>query len=396
MDKNILPILNPFDGQFQQFNQSKIAQRLREKYQPKPYYKKYQVLRWLVLIASYVINIFSSLTASTLVTLFAYSILDKWIPSILAAAVFLILLELSKRLTASAIFKDALQFKNFNLGLMAIVLLLSSMSIVFSFYGSKESVRMFTTAPILVSEDSLINSIENEKVILLDQIKEARATTWAGVTTSKSQKTIEILTGQIAQLDSEIINIRNRTILSNDNTIKYHNEETEINAYYFGLVTLLLEFLFLLSAFYLEFYDYRSFAEFSVIDNTQNNVIDTVIHNDSNNKITVIENDKKNIEIPVMTKKKAINNSPSDNLDSNENDSSKEQLQVPESIVIDKTNVEIIKRAMKEVKGRISSARYRLGKRIGKPSTAQKNIEKFTNEYKELEKLITPINGVSH
>jgi len=258
-------ITNDMYGEaFGAFQQSTIYQRLTKKFTPLPYYLRFKLLRFVAFIASYCFNIFSAFTAATLVYFFIQKLTGNYIFAVLVTGAFILLLEVSKRLTAGRFFQNILQFKKFTFGLFLIGLLLHSLSIVFSFYGSQRAVQSFTPAPELIITDTLTNYHKEQIVIIENEIQEARNTRWKGTTTVDSQRTIKSLTNQKENLQAALLGIESQAIADNRKTEKEHDNKTKVNAYHFALFTLLLEALFLLCAWYLEYYDYRTYAEFAV------------------------------------------------------------------------------------------------------------------------------------
>lgn len=262
--KPILATNNIFDEALEQFKQDALFERLQKKFTPRAYYIKYKNLRLFTLIASYLFNLFSALTASTLIYFFVLSLGPGVLISALSTITFIALLEAFKRKTSSIFFSNLLQFRKVNL-IILVVVAISSLSVAFSFFGSKKVVQEFTPPPPLEVVDTLTNDLQKELGTINDQIKEANKTKWKGNTTRTAQKAIEQLSKQKAIIQSEIIRISQRTDESNDSTIIQHKSNVQINSANFALVTLLLEALFLLCAFYIEYYDYRSYAEFAQV-----------------------------------------------------------------------------------------------------------------------------------
>ena len=368
---NHLPELasnNLFAEQYEAFQGSALFQKLQRKFTPLPYYKKYVVLKWLALAASYLFNIFSALTASTLVYFFVLSLSGTWIIASFITLAFIIIIEIAKRKTNGVFFKDLLQFKKFSFPLLAMVLLLLCISVSFSYYGSKKLVKEFSAPPILIVNDSLTSPISNQIAEIDKQINAARKTTWSGTTTRTSQRTIETLSKQKLALQERLLIIENKTDKKNSYLQGQHASSTLLKSEYFALITLLLELIFILTAFYLEYYDYRSFAEFSKV----------VILQNQQGDIT----NKTNANFAYTKPKPKLQNG------ENGNHKSKRDQKV---IVIDNTSKSAIEKAIKQVKGRIASARHRLINNIGRPETSERNIEKFTKELEELKTILNPI-----
>lgn len=358
-DKPILHSEDVFDDSFKEFQESSLFNKLNRKYKPVPYYKKYKPLKLIALVSSYLFNVFSGLTASTLVYFFAYELTNQAVLAGFITTAFITILELSKRKTSSIFFKDLLQFRKLGVLLLCFGLLLTGLSITASYFGSKKIVREFSIAPI-IDIDSLVYPLRGEILELDSQIVLARNTKWLGTTTSTSQKTIASLSEQKATIQAEIFRVQADTEAKNEEIITAHSQQTKVNANHFAMVTLLLELLFVITAFYLEYYDFRSYLEFSKVVKTKANdshitVYTTEIQEDCDDKTDTVKTD-------LITKERIVYR----NI----------------------TSEDAILKAIKHIKARISSAKYRLAHDIGKKETSEQNIEKFTKELEELESML--------
>lgn len=269
MQKFNLPTSDHFADAFDDFQKSTMFSRLVEKFEVKPYWKKYRLLRLVALVASYAFNVFSAVTAAALVYFFTLGLSGHWLPAGLATITALTLLEASKRNTNGLLWRDLLQFKKIGAGLAGTVLLLSVLSVASSYFGAKRVISEFTPPAQVVNVDSAAAQITAQIAAIDQQISEARRTTWKGITTTTSARTIDKLTTQKTALLEELTRTRARVDQVNDTTTAAHTTTTHLKAEYFGLITLLLELLFVLTAFYLEYYDFRSLAEFATPDDQQ-------------------------------------------------------------------------------------------------------------------------------
>jgi len=251
---------NLFNQEFESFKETNYFKLLDGKYKPIPYYKKYKMIQRITFVASYLFNFLSAFTASSLVYFFILSIAHIEQVALAAALLFVVLLEMMKRKLSSLIYKEFLMTRRKFLFPTTILLILSIMSISSSYYGSKKIVVEYSDAPELVQKD--VSNLEKQIALLDIQIDEARDTKWKGTTTPVSQETINSLSIQKEKLLSELIRNSEQTDNSNHNLITNHVQMVQKSASYFALVTLLLELLFLISTYYLEYYDYRSYLEF--------------------------------------------------------------------------------------------------------------------------------------
>lgn len=256
------PTVNPHAETFDDFGNKRLFDRLQQKFKPKPYFKQYQTLQRVVLASSFVFHILSAATASA----FIYLFIEKLIPSFFAAAgvtvVALVALEISKRETSSRLFHDGLQFGKMSPGLLAAVLALAAVSTACSYFGAERAVVEMTPPPTLTSSDSVTAPLRAQLSSIDQQITDARATTWKGKTTTRSQRTIDRLTKQKETILAEVVRQQQRIDSRNDATETEHTTTTETNATGFAAFTLTCELLLILCLWYLQFYDYRSFAEY--------------------------------------------------------------------------------------------------------------------------------------
>jgi hypothetical protein len=185
------------------------------------------------------------------------------------------------------------------------------------------------------------------------------------------------LTKQKAALLAQWLNIENRTATKNETTAAVHLQKTTLDAEHFAAVTLLLELLFLLCAFYLEYFDFRSYTEFAGRSNIATN--DNV-----NFAYTKPGKGLQAMKPATDNGTKATDNKP---FKAPENDPNGKPLN-GHSLSLNATSIDAVQKAIKHVKGRIASAAHRLRNGIGQPETSRRNIEYHTAELRELEALL--------
>lgn len=258
--------VNPHSEKFTAFDDKRLFDRLQEKFTPKPYFHKYRILRAVVLATSYLFHLLSAATAFSLIYFFA----AKLIPSVLVAAVISVVLlgalELSKRETSGRLFHDRLQFGKTSGALLAAVGGLAIISTACSYFGAQRVVVELTPPPALVSSDSLTAPLREQLATIDQQITAARATTWKGKTTTRAQRTVDRLTRQRETALAELVRLQQRADERNDNTEQQHATTTTANASTFAAFTAACELLLVLCLFYLQYYDFRSFAEYAKAD----------------------------------------------------------------------------------------------------------------------------------
>ncbi len=134
-----------------------------------------------------------------------------------------------------------MQYRKVSVQLLAIIFLITGLSISCSFFGAKKLVTVFSKDPTLVSYDTLTTPIKNEIAAINQQIEEARATKWKGTTTVNSQRTIETLTKQKLILTERLTALENRSDVKNETIESLHIQNVSLSASNFALITLLFE-----------------------------------------------------------------------------------------------------------------------------------------------------------
>jgi hypothetical protein len=255
------PTTNPHAEHFSEFQNTRLFDRLQQKFTPKPYWKQYQILRIVVLASSYLFHVLSAATAAALVFLFIRGLTQSAIVSGVLTAVVLAALEIAKRITSTRLFSSWFQFGKLSAGLALSALCLSALSTAAAYFGSQRMVVELTPPAQQINVDSLTTSLREQIAIIDSQTADARKQTWKGKPTAAAQRTIERLTRQKETALAELVRQQQRIDAKNDTTEQIHQETTTANAGQFAAFTLVCEILLLLAIFYLEYYDYRSYAE---------------------------------------------------------------------------------------------------------------------------------------
>lgn len=252
---------------YQEYQTSEFMKHLNDKYTPSPYYVQHQYTRLLALVASYVFNVFSALTAGTLVYFIGEELIGNKSIALVIVVSFMVLLEAAKRILASDICQRYFQFNikiSWN-GLLLLVLFV--MSVGCSFYGSQKFIDRFSDEYVAPESPSIISNIEDRISILESQIEAARKITYRdGRTTMESRQTILLLTTQVGDLEKEKIILEKDFMKDMNAEIIMHNSEIQRRAFWFALITLFFELCFVVSVWYLEYFDWRSWKEFECVD----------------------------------------------------------------------------------------------------------------------------------
>lgn len=260
-EKRECPTQNPHTLHFEQFSNERLMQRLQKKFTPKPYWAAFGLLRAVVLGASFLFHALSAATAAALIFLFLRALIGNNVVAGTLTAAALIALELTKRETAGRLFNSFFQFGKLSPGLAAASVCLMALSTAASYHGAKRAVHEFTPPPATLRADSLAAPLLAQVASIDKQIEAAQRMTWKGKPTSSAQRTLERLARQKETVLAEIARIQQRADGINDRTQAEHATALNLNAAQFGAFTAACELLLLLCLFYLEFFDYRSYAE---------------------------------------------------------------------------------------------------------------------------------------
>lgn len=251
-----------FEEHFEKFSKTKLYEQLDKEFAVKPYYLKYQIHYWLSLGGSYFFNVFSALTASTLVLFFLKGMIH---PAFVwgLAIVFLLFMESAKRLTLRSFFQDLFQFKKVRYGLLTVIVVLAALSVSFSYFGAKRFILNFTPPPVL-TQDSLIQNQNTRLAEIKTEIDTLSLNKdKAGVVFWPSQKAINKLNAERLIIQEEINRLQKRQEGKNDNTEAIHKTETKLKAHHFGLITLCSELFFIFLGAYPRYYRWKSWAQFA-------------------------------------------------------------------------------------------------------------------------------------
>ena len=241
----------------------KESERLRNKFSEKPYRIRFRLLRNLSLGTSLIANLLSAATASIAVYFFLNEMLHHVFASGALTVLLLFILELAKRTTGKTLLVDLnRKGKNgFSLLHLLILLSLTTTSIALSYNGGKRTAQQFIEEPDLLIEENYSKTYVEALAKIDQQIDDARQTTYRGITTTTSQRTIEALTKQRSEIQDKLFDTRKRVENTNNKIKAEFKVDRASKGQLFALITIFVEFLFLCCLFYVEYYDYKSYIE---------------------------------------------------------------------------------------------------------------------------------------
>jgi hypothetical protein len=277
---------NEFSESFERFQDSNLFDRLSKKYQIKPFFERYRTLKTISTGASYFINLFSAITAFTCVFVFLETLTQSRIIAGILSAVFLFGVEAFKRLTIPDFFKNWFQFSQVNILKLLCIGGLVLLSVSLSYMGANDAVKMFSPDAVVTNVDSLTNPYNARITILEKQLKEIkRSQSWKGKLTRSGQQAYNKTNDQIAMLQAKVLELDTHTRNKNDQAETIHGEKIITVAWVFALFTIALDSVLILLLWFLEYYDFRSLAEFAkpdTISTGTNDETETISTNTSN------------------------------------------------------------------------------------------------------------------
>lgn len=253
-----------FQEGFQRFQKSATFERLQSKFRLKPYFERNATLRRLTIVVSYFLNAFSITTAFFFVFTFLQSVIPETLAFLFSFA-GLALLEGLKRLTITPFFQRFFQFKQTAFAGLAGIVALACLSAFLSFKGASDAVLALTSKPETIDVNSVrlpllerIESLETQKNDL------SKTSTWKGKYTSSGAKSAQQIDATLASLDAELLRVTQQAEKENKATLEAHIQKTGIEAEYFAGLALVFDLALIIALAWLEYYDFRSLAEFSL------------------------------------------------------------------------------------------------------------------------------------
>jgi hypothetical protein len=251
-----------FERAYEDLVTSQDFQRLQNKYTVKPYYFKFKDLNrflggftWFIQAVTIAVSFMAII--GLLAPMMPYKV------AVCFALVSLVCIEVLKRLTFKPSVKEFLQFKKFSVFQILIALAMLGVSLWLTWNGTHKAVFELTAAPALVNVDSTI-SYEKDRIKQINaDIAQAQKIRWQGKITEKGQKIIDRLTSERGKIQDKLDSKESSTTAKNEQTAADHQAKTTTNATHFKYLTLCLDLLLFALLAWLEYYDYRSIAEFS-------------------------------------------------------------------------------------------------------------------------------------
>lgn len=251
-----------FEQAYEDLLTSQDFQRLQNKYTVKPYYFKFKDLkRFLSGFTWFIQAVTVAVSYMAIIGLLAPMM--RYEVAVFFAVASLVCVEILKRLTFKPSVKEFLQFRKFSVFQILIAFAMLGVSLWLTWNGTHKAVFELTAPPTLVNVDSTV-SYEKQRIKEINaDIAQAKKITWKGKITEKGQKLIEKLTNERAKIQDKLDTKETTTTAKNEQTTADHTAKTTTSATHFKYLTLCLDLLLFALLAWLEYYDYRSIAEFS-------------------------------------------------------------------------------------------------------------------------------------
>jgi hypothetical protein len=274
-----------FEDAYEDLLTSQDFKRLQNKYEIKPFYFKYKDLKGFFEGFSWFIQAIT-VAVSFMAIIALLSPMMPYPVAVCFAIGALLGVEFLKRATFKPTVKEWLQFKKVATFPLLISLGMLGVSLWLTYNGTHETVTSLSDAPTLLSVDSA-TAYEKDRIKQINaDIATAKKITWQGKITEKGQKLIEKLTNERAKIQDKLDAKESDTKASNVQTTTDHQNKTLQRSTHFRFLTVCLDLLLFVLLAWLEYYDYRSLAEFAKLKTAVTKGNNTTTSAAKNNNIT--------------------------------------------------------------------------------------------------------------
>lgn len=283
-----------YKQQLADFNESKLKARLTAKFDVKPYYLANRKLYYFSKICSYAFNFLSVCTSFT----FVFSLLSgvSFILSVGLALVVLVLIEALKQFLIPDIAKSYFQFDRLTPIRIGFAIGLIGISALCSYKGANLAIESQTDKPVLINQDSIKTAYTAKIEALEAKQGELQKIKYRGTTTRTAQRSIEQIQKQINTITRLHQSELEQTIIKNQDIQTHHQSKTGDNSLYFALLALIFDLGLLCSLIYVEYYDYRSLCDFTVLGLAESKTDSTVSPGDVEQEQISVQTEKISVQ----------------------------------------------------------------------------------------------------
>jgi len=261
-----LESFNQYKGNYDAVQDSATFDALNDKFSVKPYFIEYRPLKTVLVGVSYLVQLVT--VAVSFIALYAIlAPLTNAAAAGIISGLLLIAIEAVKRLTFAPTVKNYLQFKKVALFSLVLSVSMLCVSLWLTWNGSHETVYQLTAPPTLLSiQDATATDQDKVKGLTrqLSDIKKSQS--WKGKLTATGQRSFNAIAKQLETIETRISAKETAIQAKNDAATMTHDKKTAGNAGALRYITLILDILLFVLLAWLEYYDYRSFAEYAQHD----------------------------------------------------------------------------------------------------------------------------------
>jgi len=251
---------NPFkvaaDSVEKETTTATISDKVQSLFRHRPHSERHRHTNKAAVLLGYLCNLLSGLTSGTVV---GWLLFKSFAPigfyfaltaSLLLSATFIILLETIKRHSAKETLINAIQYRTFSPMLAGVLIVVSSVSVLSSWYGAKLLPELTYTPPTLANIDSIRTGFDTQI---------------AAATVLHTYKPTKTLTKQgaaiIAGMQAEKLQAIDRATQSNDNSLETHTGNLKADSNLFAGIALFVEGLFILCFWFSMSYYWQCYLE---------------------------------------------------------------------------------------------------------------------------------------
>lgn len=261
-----LESFNQYKGNYDAVQDSATFDALNDKFAVKPYFIEYRPLQRVLVVVSYLIQVITVVVSFTALYVIIAPLAGSTAAVIISGAI-LAAVEAVKRLTFAPTVKNYLQFKKVALFSLVLSVSMLCVSLWLTWNGSHDTVYQLTAPPTLLSDQDATATDQAKVKELTKQLQDIKKSqSWKGKITASGQRSYNAIAKQLETIENRISAKETAIQAKNDATTAAHQTKTAGNAGALRYITLILDILLFVLLAWLEYYDYRSFAEYAQSD----------------------------------------------------------------------------------------------------------------------------------
>jgi hypothetical protein len=260
MNELTIDINDIFEDARKEFEETKLCDRLREKYRPKPYHEKNAHLYKICTVGAYIFSALSILTGCGFSIFLAAGVFPI-VAAVIVGLIPLVIIELLQHLLVPRYYRNKYQYGRNNWYMLFISVCLFSGSVFLSFKGTQVAINHFSSAPELINIDSVKQPFQAE-ISKLDGIKStAQNTKWKNTVTRDATKLLNKTQEQSGTFTAAMFQAVSKAEQANNERIDHHQSETAKKAYIGAYLQIFFAVMLFCMLWYKEFYDWQTVSQ---------------------------------------------------------------------------------------------------------------------------------------